>query len=126
MNIELSRVCMRSLVPAALVSLSAACVDGSGSDPIAALAPALESPEASGTDTSSAVLRDANGESIGRISFACIGDNTLVSVTAHLGVEDAGIRGIHIHANDDPPVMMLALLMMIVVLVAGAIMRQMD
>ena len=84
------------------VVLNAACADGSESALIAATAPALEGPEADASDTASSVLRDSSGNTVGRVSFVCDGKTTLVSMNAHLDVEDAGIRGIHIHANDDP------------------------
>lgn len=91
----------RLLTPALFaLTLSAACADGPQPALIGAATPALEGSE---TETTSAVLRDPSGNEVGRISFACAdGETTLVSVSAHLDVEDAGIRGMHIHANDDP------------------------
>lgn len=81
----------------------AACTDGSEPAPIATAAHALEGPASDATGSASAVLLDPSGNEVGRVSFSCAdGDTTLVSVSAHLDVEDAGIRGMHIHANDDP------------------------
>lgn len=47
-----------------------------------------------------AELRDASGRVVGRATFADDGDATLVTVTAQLAAEQAGIHGMHVHAND--------------------------
>ena len=52
-----------------------------------------------------ATLRDATGASIGRVVFtASSGNTTLIAVSARLpaGVGVDGIRGFHVHANDNP------------------------
>jgi len=49
-----------------------------------------------------AELRNAMGDSIGLAKFQSDGDTTLVTITAQLSPEQAGIHGIHVHANDVP------------------------
>jgi Cu-Zn family superoxide dismutase len=67
---------------------------------VGATAPAL-SEEAYALQTW-AELRDAAGRYVGRATFANDGDATLVTVTAQLAAEQAGIHGMHVHANDVP------------------------
>ena len=66
-------------------------------------------PEAGQTEQSlttvQATLRDATGASIGRVVFtANSGNTTLIAVSARLpaGAGVNGIRGFHVHANDNP------------------------
>src|SRR5688572_9175000 len=51
----------------------------------------------------SATLRNASGGLVGRVVFADVGANTLVSVNVDLpaSAEDS-IHGFHVHANNDP------------------------
>jgi superoxide dismutase, Cu-Zn family len=53
-------------------------------------------------DGPSAVLRDANGVRIGRVTFTSDGETTRVIVSAQLPAGHGGIHGIHVHANDNP------------------------
>jgi len=85
----------------ALVCASCAQVEPLG-DP-AAVQGALESEHAHEQDTAltaSAILRDAAGAEVGTIHFRPAADATWVSVQAH--ADAGGIRGLHIHANDNP------------------------
>ena len=56
------------------------------------------------TSVAQAVLRDASGNSIGRVVFTDTGATTLIAVSARLpaGTGVDGIRGFHVHANDNP------------------------
>jgi Cu-Zn family superoxide dismutase len=47
-------------------------------------------------------LRDAAGKTLGRATFVLDHDSTLVTVSAELSEELAGIHGMHVHANDVP------------------------
>jgi Cu-Zn family superoxide dismutase len=62
-------------------------------------APALSTTD-SYDNRASTVLRDATGKHIGHASFQSDGDTTLVTISAWLAPEQAGIHGIHVHAND--------------------------
>src|SRR5688500_5770468 len=60
--------------------------------------------EQAATTAATAVLRDASGNFVGRVVFTSAGGPTLIAVTARLpaGVGGDGIRGFHVHANDNP------------------------
>jgi len=48
-------------------------------------------------------LRNANGGFVGRVVFAKVGANTLVTVNVDLPASDEdSIHGFHVHANDNP------------------------
>lgn len=51
---------------------------------------------------STALLKDANGNSVARLVFTRAREGTLVSVSAQLDAGMAGIHGLHVHANDNP------------------------
>jgi len=79
------------------------CAEGDAFDPasVEAKTPALEHEHAQDQAVEArASLRDASGIQVGVIRFRPAGDATWVSVQAH--VEPGGIRGMHIHANDNP------------------------
>lgn len=83
------------------IALAACTADGSLSSAESA-APALHAAEESCAAGTSAILRNALGTEVGRVTFAPQGDATLVEVTAALPDVESGIRGMHIHANDNP------------------------
>jgi Cu-Zn family superoxide dismutase len=82
--------------------MSVGCADMQDGENVQGAAPALSSEE--GADYAheqvSAELKDASGNSIGRATFTAHGDSTLVSISAQLAPDRAGIHGIHVHAND--------------------------
>ncbi len=85
-----------------LTCLLAAC-GAEHPDAVDSTAPALEREADCWQDDAAATLRDAAGTEIGRIAFSSDCDNTLVTISAQLPVEQAGtIHGIHVHANDKP------------------------
>lgn len=80
----------------------AACVSdepGSGAE---VAGPALHSAEEDCDYVPTAILRNALGTEVGRVTFAAQGDATRVEVSAALPDVPPGIRGMHIHANDNP------------------------
>jgi Cu-Zn family superoxide dismutase len=51
----------------------------------------------------STTLRDANGGFVGRVVFARVGANTLVTTSVRLpAAPEDSIHGFHVHANDNP------------------------
>lgn len=81
---------------------SVACADMQDGD-VQAAAPALSSEDDyQGGDQASTELKDASGNRIGRATFSTHGDLTLVSISAQLDPDKAGIHGMHVHANDVP------------------------
>jgi len=79
-----------------LFTLSCGSAEDSGDDAVSA--------EQAATSVAQAVLRDASGNFIGRVVFTSVGGQSLVAVSARLpaGVGIDGIRGFHVHANDNP------------------------
>lgn len=87
---------LRGMAGCAVIA-SAACADADGG--IAVNSHAL-SEEAYAAAQAWAELRDASGRYVGRVSFANDGDATLVTISAQLPADQAGIHGMHVHAND--------------------------
>jgi superoxide dismutase, Cu-Zn family len=83
------------------LSASGACAD-MAADGVQVAAPALsEDDEPGDAERSGTDLRSAAGETLGRATFLATDSGaTLVTVTAHLPSELAGIHGMHVHAND--------------------------
>jgi Cu-Zn family superoxide dismutase len=57
------------------------------------------------TATASTILRDAYGDEVARVRFTAVDHVTLVEISAELpesAADGGGIRGLHIHANDNP------------------------
>jgi superoxide dismutase, Cu-Zn family len=85
----------------------AGCADGSAG--VQANADALSDgdsdaqPDAGAQPCASALLRNAYGQEVGEVSFKAQGE--LIRVRVHAQLPDGGaaeIRGMHIHANDNP------------------------
>jgi superoxide dismutase, Cu-Zn family len=66
--------------------------------------PVVGAAEQAATTVAQAVLRDASGNSVGRVIFTSGGGSTLIAVSARLpaGAGVDGIHGFHVHANDNP------------------------
>jgi superoxide dismutase, Cu-Zn family len=72
-------------------------------DAVNGAAPALEREAECWQEDTTAMLRDAAGSEIGRVSFSSDCANTLVTISVQLPHDQAGtIHGIHVHANDKP------------------------
>jgi Cu-Zn family superoxide dismutase len=78
------------------------CADAQNFEDVQAAAPALSADDNQDHEQASTELKDAAGNPIGRATFEAYGDVTLVSITAQLDPEKAGIHGMHVHANDVP------------------------
>ena len=88
---------VRTGTAAGLLLLAAACNSTSE-------APAEDAQQEfkSASRLSTALLRDANGKSIGWVFFTPSFDGTLVSISARLPDAMGTIHGLHVHANDNP------------------------
>mgnify|MGYP003407078607 FL=1 len=92
-----------TLTPALVGCISAlsGCAQAEGFEPTAAVDLAKPALEQEHEDIEArAILRDANGSVVGTLHFRPAGAGTWVSLQAH--AESGGIRGMHIHANDNP------------------------
>ena len=97
MNTNVRSLWLRAALGCAALT-SVACADQQIAEDVQSSAPALSSEDdAASTGT---VLKNASGDRIGRATFAAHGDVTLVTISAQLDPEQAGIHGIHVHAND--------------------------
>jgi Cu-Zn family superoxide dismutase len=85
-------------------AIFACCALGCASADEGATNDGIGASEQSATTAATAVLRDAAGNVVGRVVFTSSGGPALIAVTARLpaGVGVDGIRGFHVHANDNP------------------------
>lgn len=82
-----------------------ACASEPRLDDVRAVSPALEHDEHACEGEACGVratLRDATGTVVGRVAFYPHDDATLVDAFAYAPAGQGGIRGMHVHANDDP------------------------
>jgi len=82
--------------------LVACALSGCGADGADQAGPEVGTAEQELGGARSAVLRDANGASVGRVHFLPTGGVTTVAVSARLTPAQNGIHGFHVHANDNP------------------------
>ena len=76
------------------------CAGGDAADLTTVQENAAELARSDSASRASTVLRDAEGTTVGRVTFKSHGDATLVTISARLSDDQEGIHGIHIHAND--------------------------
>jgi Cu-Zn family superoxide dismutase len=86
------------------VAVLAYCATGCASADTETGTPGVGASEQAATSAAQAVLRDASGNFVGWIIVTSGGGTTLIAVSARLpaGVGVDGIRGFHVHANDNP------------------------
>lgn len=100
--IEIVKRGFGSLLVVGAAGALGACQGMDGGVPVQVQAQALHLCEESAEEGPSALLRNVFGEPMGRVTFTSDDDSTVVIIGAELPPEQAGIHGLHIHANNNP------------------------